>query len=297
MTYRSGFRPGLFDGQTILVTGGGGGLGRCIAHELAALGASIVLAGRTAERLERTADEIEADGGEVLGCYTLELSDEREVIDLVATILDDHGPVDGLVNAASNRFPALLEDLSLDAWRSTFDDSLSSAFLTAREVYVQCMAERGGNIVHLGADPGRALPGMGHAGAAGAALANLTRTAAVEWATAGVRVNCVVPGFVATAGLDAYPAFVQAALRSVDRQVPLRRFGTAAEVSAAVVFLLSDMAAYITGTTLRVDGGAHDGARGFLFEPPAPRNQQIFDGFHREERARFLDDGETDDDE
>jgi len=292
MTYRSGFRPGLFDGQTILIPGGGGGLGRCIAHELAALGASVVLAGRTMEKLERTADEIEADGGEVLGCYTLELRDETEVVELMSLVLDAHGPIDALVNAAGGQFPAALEDLSLNGWNAVLNNNLTSYFLTSREVYRQCMAERGGNIVHIGADYHRGMAGMGHNGAARAGLANLTFTSATEWAPAGVRVNCVIPGFIGTTGLDRYPESAWSGLRRVERQIPLRRHGTAAEVSAAVVFLLSDMAAYVTGVELRVDGGFHNGASSFLFDAPAPRNQQIFDGFHREERARMLDEGQ-----
>ncbi len=132
------------------------------------------------------------------------------------------------------------------------------------------------------------VAGMGHNGAARAGLANLTCTSATEWAPAGVRVNCVAPGFIGTTGLDRYPEADWDSLRAVTRHIPLRRHGTAAEVSAAVVFLLSDMAAYITGVELLVDGGFHVGTRSFVFEPGEPRNQQIFDGFHREERARIL---------
>ena len=114
---------------------------------------------------------------------------------------------------------------------------------------------------------------------------------AVVGAKIGATVNVRRPGrFIGTTGLDRYPESAWSSLRKVERQIPLRRHGTAAEVSAAVVFLLSDMAAYITGVELRVDGGFHVGAQSFLFEPPPPRNQQIFDGFHREERARILDD-------
>lgn len=290
MTYRSGFRPGLFDGQTILIPGAGGGLGRCIAHELAALGASVILAGRTLEKLDRTAGEIAADGGEVLGCYSLELRDEVEVTELVTMVLDEHGPIDALVNAAGGHFPAPLEDLSLSGWNAVMSNNLTSYFLTSREVYRQCMAARGGNIVHLGADHHGGMAGMGHNGAARAGLANLTCTAATEWAAAGVRVNCVIPGFIATTGLDRYPEATWPALREIEQRVPLRRHGTAAEVSAAVVFLLSDMAAYITGIEMRVDGGIHNGSASFLFEPQAPRNMQVFDGFHRDERPRMLDD-------
>ena len=288
MPYRSGFRPDLFRDQTIFIPGGGGGLGRCIAHELAALGARIVLAGRTLAKLERTRAEIAADGGDVPGIYTAELRDETNVRELVRTILGEHGRVHGLVNAAGGQFPAQLKDLSLNGWNSVINNNLTSYFLTSREMFTQCFEAHGGNIVHIGADHDGGNPGMGHAGAARAGLSNLTFTSAVEWAPAGVRVNCVIPGFIATTGLDRYPQKDWDSIRTVARRVPLQRHGTAAEVSAAVVFLMSEMAAYITGIELRADGGIHHGASSFVFKPEAPRNMRTFNGFHRDERAKML---------
>ncbi len=288
MPYRSGFRPGLFAHQTLFIPGGGGGLGRCIAHELAALGARIVLAGRTMEKLARTAEEIEADGGRVLGCYTAELRDEPQVTDLVTRIVTKHGRIHGLVNAAGGQFPALIKDLSLNGWNAVLENNLTSYFLVSREVYRQCMETNGGSIVNIGADHSRGMAGMGHNGAARAGLSNFTCTAATEWAAAGVRVNCVIPGFIATTGLDRYPEAAWETLRQITRRIPLRRHGTAAEVSAAVVFLMSDMAAYITGAELRADGGIHNGSGSFLFDPPEPKNTRIFNGFHREERPEIL---------
>ena len=288
MPYRSGFRPGLFDGQTIFIPGGGGGLGRCIAHELAALGAKLVLAGRSLEKLERTRDEISEDGGTVLGCYTGELRDEGYVRNLVAQILNTHGRVHGLVNAAGGQFPAELAKLSLNGWNAVLANNLTSYFLVSREIFTQCFDEHGGNIVNIGADYDRGMPGMGHNGAARAGLSNLTFTASVEWAHAGVRVNCVIPGFIATTGLDRYPETAWNSLRSVVRRAPLKRHGNAAEVSAAVVFLMSEMASYVTGIELRVDGGMHHGSGGFLFDTKAVRNAQIYNGFHRDERAALL---------
>jgi len=289
VAYRSGFREGLFDGQTIFIPGGGGGLGRCIAHELASLGAAVVLAGRTLEKLERTRVEIQEDGGTVLGCYTAELRDEAAVVSLVTGVLEAHGPVDGLVNAAGGQFPAKLEDLSLNGWNAVLNNNLTSYFLIAREVYRQCMRERGGSIVNIGADHDGGMPGMGHNGAARAGLSNFTATAASEWGRSGVRVNCVIPGFIATTGLDRYPEEDWAALAGITRRVPLARHGTAAEVSAMVVFLLSEMAAYVTGADFRVDGGIHNGAGSFLFQPEAARNVHTFNGFHRDEPPGLLD--------
>ena len=281
MPYQSGFRPGLFDGQRIVVPGGG--LGRCIAHELACLGAELVLAGRTLEKLERSADEIAVDGGRVAGCYPAELRDEAAVVDLIETIVGRHGPIHGLVNAAGGQFPVPLAELSLNGWNAVLHNNLTSYFLVAREVYRQSMRETGGAIVNIGADHDRGMPGMAHNGAARAGLSNLGYTAAVEWAADGVRVNTVIPGFIATTGLDRYPPSAWQALKDIDRRAPLQRKGTAAEVSAAVVFLMSDMAAYITGIELRADGGMHHGNGGFLFRPQSARNTRVFNGFHLDE--------------
>ncbi|MGI9326718.1 MAG: SDR family oxidoreductase [Pseudomonadales bacterium] len=288
MGYRSGFREGLFHGQTIFIPGGGGGLGRCIAHELTSLGANVVLAGRTMAKLERTRDEITIDGGNVLGCYSVELRDEDAVIQLVQTVVRKHGPITGLVNAAGGQFPSHLEDLSLNGWNAVLHNNLTSYFLVAREVYKQCMDEHGGSIVNIGADYTTGMPGMGHNGAARAGLSNFTFTAATEWARAGVRVNCVIPGFIATTGLDRYPEEDWQALANIDRKVPLARHGTAAEVSAMAVFLLSEQAAYITGADFRVDGGLHNGASGFVFQPGEAKNVKPFNGFHRDEPPALL---------
>ncbi len=288
MPYASGFRPGLFEGQTIFIPGGGGGLGRCIAHELASLGAAVILAGRTQEKLDRVQAEIEEDGGQALGCYVAELRDEADVIALVSEVLATHGPVDGLVNAAGGQFPAKLEELSLNGWNAVLHNNLTSYFLVAREVYRQCMAQRGGSIVNIGADHHGGMPGMGHNGAARAGLSNFTASAATEWARSGVRVNCVIPGFIATTGLDRYPEEDWDSLVAITRRVPLARHGTAAEISAMVVFLLSEMAAYITGADFRVDGGIHNGAGSFLFQPGEMRNSERYNGFHRDEPPGIL---------
>ncbi len=289
MPYRSGFRAGLFEGHTVLIPGGGGGLGRCIAHELASLGARVVLAGRTQAKLDRVRDEIMEDGGAVAGCHALELRDEPAVVQLVERVLSEHGPVDGLVNAAGGQFPAKLENLSLNGWNAVLHNNLTSYFLVAREVYRQCMRQRGGSIVNIGADWEGGMAGMGHNGAARAGLSNLTATAASEWGRDGVRVNCVIPGFIATTGLDRYPEDDWDSLAGIARRVPLGRHGTAAEISAMAVFLLSEMAAYVTGADFRVDGGIHNGASSFLFQPESARNVRTFNGFHRDEPPALLD--------
>jgi citronellol/citronellal dehydrogenase len=292
MPYQSGFRPGLFDGQTMFIPGGGGGLGRCISHELSSLGARLVLAGRSLEKLTNVQQEIAEDGGEVTGIYTGELRDENAVTNMVSEILDNHGRIHGLVNAAGGQFPSQLKDLSLNGWNAVIENNLTSYFLTSREMYRQCFELHGGNIVHIGADYENGMPGMGHNGAARAGLSNLTFTSSVEWAESGVRVNCVIPGFIGTTGLDRYPESAWQGLKTIVNRAPISRHGTAAEVSAAVVFLMSEMAAYITGIDLRVDGGIHHGSGSFLFKSEKKPIHEPFEGFHRDEKASLLKDAQ-----
>lgn len=279
--YRSVFRPGLFAGQTIVVTGGGSGIGRCTAHELAALGASPVLVGRKLAKLEATAAEIVGDGGQC-SYHACDIREEAQVKATVAAILGERGRVDGLVNNAGGQFPAPLAAISQKGFETVVRTNLVGGFLFAREVYTQWMSAHGGAIVNIVADMWHSMPGMGHSGAARAGMVNFTQTAAVEWAPSGVRVNAVAPGWIASSGMDNYePGMLKALLPRLKAAVPLHRLGTEAEVSAAIVFLLSEAAAFISGTTLRVDGAAPNSSAVW----PATEHDRsaAYDGFHRAE--------------
>lgn len=286
MPYASGFRPGLFDGRSVVVTGGGSGLGRCTAHELVALGARVALVGRRLDRLERVLGEIAAEGG-VAHAFSCDIRDEEGVTRTVSHILEALGSIDGLVNNAGGQFPARLRDLSLNGWNAVVSNNMTGTFLFSREVYRQWMERHGGSIVNVGADSELGMPGMGHNGAARAGQANFTLTASVEWAAAGVRVNHVIPGFIASSGLDAYPEFATRSLRQARHRIPQKRYGNEAEVSAAVVFLLSPMAAYVNGASLRVDGGLHNNVGGFYHVPDHDRSPR-WEGFHRPEPPSVL---------
>jgi len=158
-------------------------------------------------------------------------------------------------------------------------NNLTGGFLMMRELYLQSMQTHGGAIVNMTADMWNGMPGMGHSGAARAGMANLTKTAAVEWAASGVRVNAVAPGWIASSGMDTYKGPVREMIPKLKKHVPLRRLGTESEVSAAICFLLSKGASFITGVTLAIDGGAPLDKP--LFAIPDHQRSAPFDGFHR----------------
>ena len=280
-TYRSVFRPDLFAGETAWVTGGGSGIGRCVAHELAALGARVVLSGRTAAKLDAVAAEIvadTADAGRVL-TRAFDIRDEDAVKANVASVLAECGPVRLLVNNAGGQFPAPLLAISKRGFDAVVANNLTGGFLMMRELFVQCLQQHGGAIVNMTADFRNGMPGMGHSGAARAGMANLTATAAFEWAHAGVRVNAVAPGWIASSGIDRYGPAVQSLIPRLRNHVPMRRLGLEAEVSGAIVFLLSPAAAFISGATLPIDGAASLGSAVFPLGPDA--RSEPFEGFHR----------------
>jgi citronellol/citronellal dehydrogenase len=283
MSYRSVFRPGLFAGQTVLVTGAGSGIGRCTAHELAALGAHVVLVGRTAAKLEAVATEIRADGG-TASQHACDIRDEEAVKATVADVLAARGGIQGLVNNAGGQFPAELAGISARGWQAVIANNLTGGFLMARECYNQCMRDHGGAVVNMLADMWNGMPGMGHSGAARAGMLNFTETAAAEWAP--VRVNAVAPGWIASSGMDTYPEAMQPLIQSLPRHVPAQRMGTEAEVSAAIVFLLSEAAAFVSGTCLRIDGAAPNARRHWKIA--ATRPSPAYDGFHRSRKPRVL---------
>ena len=255
MTFDSIFRANLFAGQTHIVTGGGTGIGRCTAHELASLGATVALVGRRLEKLTAVQGEITA-GGSTAHVFACDHRDEARVQAVVREVLAATGRIDGLVNNAGGQFAAPLATISKKGWDAVVANNLTGGFLFAREVYGQWMSEHGGAIVNIVADNWGSMVGMGHSGAARAGMVNLTETAAVEWAASGVRVNAVAPGWIASSGFETYPDWMQPYLQHLHRAIPLQRLGTESEVSAAIVFLLSPAAGFISGSVLRVDGAA-----------------------------------------
>lgn len=292
MQYGSVFAPGLFAGKVVVVTGGGSGIGRCVAHELAALGATVALVGRKVEKLQKVATEIARDGG-AASFQVCDIRQEEAVQRTVAAIIAEHGRIDGLVNNAGGQFMTPLEAISAKGWEAVVNTNLTGGFLMARECYVQGMVKTGGSIVNIVADMWGSMPGMGHSGAARAGMVSFTETAAAEWACKGVRVNAVAPGYIASSGMDNYPVEMAPMIREMAKTIPAGRFGTEAETAAGIVFLLSPGASFISGTTLRIDGARPQARAGYPMRVPDAAVQardavKPFNGFHRAETPKMF---------
>jgi citronellol/citronellal dehydrogenase len=287
--YDSIFRPGLFDGQVVIVTGGGSGIGRCTAHELASLGATVALAGRDVAKLESVRAEIETERG-VASSHGCDIRVEAEVIALIDGVLAQHGRLDALVNNAGGQYPQPLAQISSKGFEAVVRLNLFGGFMMMREAYNRWMADNGGSIVNIIADIWHGWPNFAHSGAARGGMWTLSESAASEWAPAGVRVNCVAPGGIASSGFDTYAPEDQEVVLRFPATIPMQRYGNVAEVSAAIMYLLSPAASFITGSCIRVDGGAPN-AR-YCWNPPTPHTNSVpFEGFPLESMPRLLTEG------
>jgi meso-butanediol dehydrogenase / (S,S)-butanediol dehydrogenase / diacetyl reductase len=248
-----------FEGKSVVVTGAGHGIGRASALRFAAEGASVAIVDIRAEEGQSVADEITRAG--LRGrAYAADVSDPDRVTPLVASIVDDFGGIDVLHSHAGRLRAGTVGETDLEEWNRTMAVNVTSMFLMVRAVVPLMQARGGGAIVTTGSISGLfGEPALAVYTASKAAVVNLTRSMAIDYARTGVRVNCVCPGWVDT-GFNS-PQFVHDGLTDaeiaalIDRTVPMGRQGLPEEMAAAVAFLASDDASYITGQTLVVDGG------------------------------------------
>ena len=245
------FQPGLLDGQVAVVSGGGSGLGRAAALELATLGARVVVCGRRDEPLEETVGL--ADDGRV-EAHPCDIREEDQVDALVDWVMERHGRIDLLVNNAGGQFLSAAEDITPKGFRTVIRLNVEGTWLMSHAVATRAMIpdERGGKIVNVTLSPHHGLPGMAHSSAARAAVENLTRVLSIEWARYGIRLVSVAPGPMSTETMRTkYP---QAVVDSAAWTVPLGRLGTEEEFAWLVAYLASPAGDYFSGAVLTLDG-------------------------------------------
>lgn len=245
------FRDGVFEGRTALVTGGGTGIGRATALQLARLGARVAVSGRRAEPLEETAALAQAAGVDVLA-YPCDVRETGQVDALLDAVLEANRRVDILVNNAGGQFVSPAEAITYNGMRAVTRVNYEAVWYLTNQVANRSMIPNGyGKVVSVTMTPRRAMPGMSHSSAARAAVESMTRTLAVEWGRFGIRLSCVAPGIIHTEAWERYGLEPE----QVARMIPAGVLGTPEQVADAIVFLASPAGDYVTGDTLVVDGG------------------------------------------
>ena len=239
-------------GKVAIVTGGGTGIGQAIAIELARAGADLSICSRDPAHLEATAPDIRALGRKCL-TISADIRQPDQIENMVRRTLEEFGRIDILVNNAGANFLLPAEKMSLNAWNVIVNINLTGTFLCCKAVFDTMVKQGGGKIVNISSVSGRdGRPNAVHYGAAKAGVINLTKSLAAAWGQHGIRVNCVAPGPIVTAGARWKDDPKEAGF---DRG--LCRPGQPQEIAYAVVFLASDAASYINGIELDVDGGVH----------------------------------------
>lgn len=242
------FAPSLLDGQVVLVTGGGSGLGRATAVELSACGATVIVAGRRSEPLEETAALCEG----ACDAVTCDIREEDQVAALVDQALERHGRIDTLVNNAGGQYMSPAEDITAKGFETVLRLNVLGTWLMTHAVATRSMIPNGGGkVISVTLSPHHGLPAMAHSSSARAAVENLMRVLSIEWARFNIKTTAIASGHFRTDALKKYPEPVQ---QGVARTVPLQRLGEAEEQAWLVAFLASEAGDYYSGDVITIDG-------------------------------------------
>lgn len=248
------FQSRLFCGHTVLISGGGTGIGFAIASLFGDLGARVLLAARDQERLQQATALLAERNIDALA-YSVNIRHEQEIAALFDKFAADGCPPDILINNAGGQFASPALDISPNGFRAVVDLNLTGTWLMSH-AFAHSTQRHGqsGRIVNIVLALESGIPGMAHAAAARAGVVNLTKTLAWEWAPLGLTVNAIAPGTVRTAALAQYD---DTQLLADVAALPLARMAEPEEVAMAAAYLASPAASYITGITLSLDGGEH----------------------------------------
>jgi peroxisomal 2,4-dienoyl-CoA reductase len=246
----SDFKADILAGKVALITGGGTGIGKEIARTLGAHGARLVVCSRKWEVIEATCDEFQRQGLEALA-LVVDVREPEAVESVIAQVLEQWGSLDIVVNNAAGNFPAALNDISYNGFKTIVDIDLLGSYNVSKAAYTAYLKDNGGCIVNITAPFEHwGVSYQAHVAAAKTGVESLTRTCAVEWAKLGIRVNSVAPGFIQdTEGAQRFDTSVG----RVNSDAPK---GCKQDMANAVLFLVSDAARFINGVSIRVDGGA-----------------------------------------
>lgn len=246
------FRPQLLAGRTALVTGGGTGIGRAIALQLAACGARVGIVGRRQQPLDEVLGELRGGGAQALA-VAADIREPGEVEEMVGRVSAELGRIEILVNNAGGQFVAPSREISVRGMRAVNRLNLEATWDVTRTVALNSMIDRGGGrILFITLAMQRGLPGLMPGVASRAAVHSVTRHLGTEWARHGIGVVSLAAGHVLTEGLKGYPAET---IERLEGTVPAGRLADPAEIAAAAAFLVSPAASYITGTVIEIDGG------------------------------------------
>lgn len=248
------FKDGLFIGKVVLITGGGTGIGLRIAREFGQLGANVVIASRKMEKLEAGLKILESDGSNAVA-VECNIRDEDSIANCISEIMNQFGALDVLINNGGGQFPSPAELINRKGWHAVVETNLTGTFFLTQQVYETFMAKNGGSVVNILMNNRNGFPMMAHSAAARAGVESLTKTLSNEWGRNGVRINSIAPGTIESSGLNSYAPQFQEMVRAYGKNNQTYRLGTEEEIAAAVVFLCSPAASFITGITLAVDGG------------------------------------------